>query len=1084
MAVLTSPSGRQYVVAKANYPSFIALPEAWLREIGDENTSFLTASLGNLIELHACHGDWGYGARLVNLGDAFETLGRSTISCSTGQTSTQGRPHASCCKAIVPGKRSREGVFRLDWVRGVRLRARHGGSWERVDFDVSNANELLAPPCGRGMASHFRAKLRRQEMDRADCIWPLLSYFLNHCKRSDGTSAETLKLEQESEFAHLMQQVADGLRSIRTSAADRFKSLRSGMRLSEQAVVAGSAPPGVSEEPSLAKVVLDRLASQDVGLDSSALHGFSSDHRSGGDLDVPCRGLLQAPPGLGGLCEEGNLCQLMGDEFGWDDGAEFALFATPEASTKPVRQARSEAPSFDGTKERVSPVIADSPPRDGRASSHVWSRMSAGERDISVATSHVAPRRRWAQSLINAKRSGELQDMARELATTRTDMVSSASDLQPLHAKFKALMLDAHRSGQLHKIAGDLAREVEQKADVFERLKKRALQGILRMKRAGELERLARDMSSEEPSNALSAKERALRSLLEMKRSGELERLAGEMGDTQEKLEQKAAQLRAIAERMRRGLRDARRSGDLQRIASEMTQVLETKADTIRGKIRRGLIRAHRTGELHELRGELDELADIVPTLEQVASSSKAGASSSTVSRDGPSKVTEGQKDEPRLRPFIAIGQKGRRWAEMSSDSDFDPRVGFGNVRSGSEQASVAARTGGVESQSDCSVSEGESNHANLLSSASHQKSLAHDHLEDGAFLVAAGGKSPLKAPVSCPEDDLSSLSSGDSATSGGNRRRTASRKNRNTYVRSRFARSLLKAKRSGELQALSEEFANTQTEAATSASDLKSLKEKSKAVMMGARSTGELFKVVSDLALEVEQRADEFHRMQERALQSITRMNRVDGLECLMGEVASDEPLSSVPTKERARRSLLKMKRSGELERLAGEMGDAHQELEAQAVHLRTVKSSGELERVAGALTQVLDRKALTIGGKLRRGLLRAHRAGELHELRGELDELADVVPDPETHNVASTSCVARTVRRRWSEMTSSDSDADTRQPCQPIADTGGGPGSLAYVSRKHIAHSRTAALPRDSEQSADSVCDSFSESDAQSCT
>merc|ERR1712187_802087 len=141
----------------------------------------------------------------------------------------------------------------------------------------------------------------------------------------------------------------------------------------------------------------------------------------------------------------------------------------------------------------------------------------------------------------------------------------------------------------------------------------------------------------------------------------------GEMADTQGELEVKAAQLKEIAARMKRGLRLKSRSGELQQIAQEMAQVLENKVEHIRAKVLRGLLRAHRTGELHELRGELDELADVVPTLELA-----------TPPLPGPAPSQSG-------RPVVQakLPTTRRRWAEMtSSDSDPDSRQARAQVNS------------------------------------------------------------------------------------------------------------------------------------------------------------------------------------------------------------------------------------------------------------------------------------------------------------------------------------------------------------------------------------------------------------------
>eukprot|EP00439_Symbiodinium_sp_Y106_P051136 s3417_g6.t2 len=263
-------------------------------------------------------------------------------------------------------------------------------------------------------------------------------------------------------------------------------------------------------------------------------------------------------------------------------------------------------------------------------------------------------------SLLQANRTGKLQALLEKLRNDQQDMERSASDLQNLKdtasEKFKAAMLTAHRTGELHKVAGDLAQEVERQADDFQRLKERALESLLRMKRAGKLEDLAEEIRCSstfilallhEGRSSLSAKQRALQSLLEMKRSGELQFLAEEMESAQRKFEAKAAQFREISARMRRGVVNAMRSGELERLVGEMTEVLETqarpgralgrreleglgpcallarKAESIRTRVRKGaraarksgqvsnlllmagLLRAHRRGELEDLRQDL-----------------------------------------------------------------------------------------------------------------------------------------------------------------------------------------------------------------------------------------------------------------------------------------------------------------------------------------------------------------------------------------------------------------------------------------------------------------------------------------------
>lgn len=193
------------------------------------------------------------------------------------------------------------------------------------------------------------------------------------------------------------------------------------------------------------------------------------------------------------------------------------------------------------------------------------------------------------------------------------------------------------------------------------------------MKRAGELEAMAKEMAGEGQDTVRlpPAKERALKSLLEMKRNGELERIAQDMADAQGALELKVAQFNDMASRLRRGLLDAKRTGELERIAEEMTQMLDTKAGTIRERLRKGLLRAHRAGELAELRDELDELDDVVPMLEQASERPRP------LESNEPSSGSDGgdlRHSPSRARPHGALGAK--RWSDMttSSDSDHDAR--------------------------------------------------------------------------------------------------------------------------------------------------------------------------------------------------------------------------------------------------------------------------------------------------------------------------------------------------------------------------------------------------------------------------
>merc|ERR1711948_80207 len=98
--------------------------------------------------------------------------------------------------------------------------------------------------------------------------------------------------------------------------------------------------------------------------------------------------------------------------------------------------------------------------------------------------------------------------------------------------------------------------------------------------------------------------------------------------------------------------------------------------------------------------------------------------------------------------------------------------------------------------------------------------------------------------------------------------------------------------------------------------------------------------------------------------------------------------------------------------------------------------------------MAQELEVKMDTIRGKVRKGLIRAHRAGELQELRGELDELADAVSAmPSTENGIDFSQIGDAAKR-WAELpTSSDSDFD------PRAVAAGRSGAGAASSASHFS-------------------------------
>ncbi|CAL1145569.1 unnamed protein product [Cladocopium goreaui] len=260
---------------------------------------------------------------------------------------------------------------------------------------------------------------------------------------------------------------------------------------------------------------------------------------------------------------------------------------------------------------------------------------------------------------------------------------------------------------------------------------------------------------------------------------------------------------------------------------------------------------------------------------------------------------------------------------------------------------------------------------------------------------------------------------------------------------------SLLQANRTGKLQRLLENLRREQQDMVRSAVDLQDLKERFKVAMLSAHRTGELQKVAEKLATEVERRADDFQRLKERALESLLRMKRAGELDRMAQEMrtaseaqAVEDARPALSAKQRALQSLLEMKRSGELQLLAEEMDSAQKALEAKAAQLRGLRGAaslgnGELERLVDQMTEELESQAESIRSRVRKGLLRAHRRGELQDLRQELDELADEVPSMPSKQRAkrwqetiSSDSEPENVRRRDDDLSSNEgSDADTKQ-------------------------------------------------------
>mmetsp|Transcript_177748 Transcript_177748/g.569911 ORF Transcript_177748/g.569911 Transcript_177748/m.569911 type:complete len:718 (+) Transcript_177748:53-2206(+) len=266
-------------------------------------------------------------------------------------------------------------------------------------------------------------------------------------------------------------------------------------------------------------------------------------------------------------------------------------------------------------------------------------------------------------------------------------------------------------------------------------------------------------------------------------------------------------------------------------------------------------------------------------------------------------------------------------------------------------------------------------------------------------------------------ESMLSASSSGvEESMSDGSRSRQRPPTVQKKMLTRKVARSLLQAKRSGELHAIAEEWEKAHTEMANKASDMSALMAKVKRSLLNAHRVGDLERIAEEMAGEAERKAAEVKALKERVF-----------------------------------RAMIDMKRARDLEKTTSDMDDAQKELEMQALQLKSLmkrawqgmvesRRISELERIADEMAEQLQTKAEALKHKIRSGLLQAHRTGELLEIRDELDELADSVTalNDEAAAVArgeAPSSVTKELlcspkQRRWSEFPSSDSDSS----CDPL--------------------------------------------------
>lgn len=409
-----------------------------------------------------------------------------------------------------------EGVFRLGWVHGVKV-AIVDGKRCPVEVNLASAEYGFRMQLGSDLASKLRAKRFLKKIEDASIIWAKLQ------EKPDTPSAE-----QEAAAA-------------RAAAALEFEDAKERSRRQkveerrERRLRRPQAPEDETYPPAENVDAAEREDNARVGArrqDPQASSGSS-------DEDAVMDAQRSRAQERRKAADHKQAISDMSWQAHWE---------------KEAARLEQQMSSSSGVEDSVDDCRRRKPDNHRRAT-----------------------RLQITESLLEAKRSGQLHAIAEEWEKAHTEMESKASDLKALKDRVARSILTAHRGGDLERIAEEMMMQAERKAAEVKELK-----------------------------------ERVFRALMDIKQSRHWEKPSADMDDAQRELEMKALQLKSLMKRAWKGMLESRRSTELERIADEMADQFQNKAESI-GKARQALLRAHRAGELLEIRDELDELADSAP---------------------------------------------------------------------------------------------------------------------------------------------------------------------------------------------------------------------------------------------------------------------------------------------------------------------------------------------------------------------------------------------------------------------------------------------------------------------------------------
>ncbi|CAJ1399298.1 unnamed protein product [Effrenium voratum] len=506
--LLPSASGCQYVCAKKEYE--LALQDIQRPELAP---LLAKAKEGELLELLALGSDgWAFGRPL-------------------------GEPLAF--------ERREAGAFRLEWVRAVFLR--FSGGLRRLDTDSSTLHEHFYAEPPSCFYSRFQASARRRCLARAAELW-------GETEAHEASNVPTKEVARAEVYAALsalraedtMQEQAPGPhdRSLAEVVLDDI--LKASPELSQvgNPLPSPEPPPGLERgESSSSSEQPTTLEAHDADDDegsparkqrskksrrkrlergtSDSLEGEHSPRPRPEDRPEPRRrtlwSLLQANR-TGKLKtlvenlrrEQQDMVRSASELQALKEKFKVALLGAHRTGQlhhvagELATEVERRADDFQRLKERALEsllrmkragkldVLAEEMRSASEAApAEAAQSASSDDRDSAERARPLPAKQRVLQSLLEMKRSGELQLLAEEMDVAQKEFEAKAAQFREISNRMRQSMVNAKRSGELERLVGEMTEVLETQA---ESIRSRVRKGMLRAHRRGELQDLRQEL--------------------------------------------------------------------------------------------------------------------------------------------------------------------------------------------------------------------------------------------------------------------------------------------------------------------------------------------------------------------------------------------------------------------------------------------------------------------------------------------------------------------------------------------------------------------------------------------------------------